>query len=212
MIINNDDSDTLLMFSGGLDSTGVLWTLLKNTRYKIHLHHLHLINKENRAEAEHQAVVNILSYISKTHKNIKYSESYHKYPTYSYLSKMGDGLVLHENFMFDSDIYNFIAGTICMCLPNIKRVAVGRTKLDDNLDVRQRATRGNELLKLFAPDIEKIYPVEHLTKTEIYSMLPEELRNMTWSCRTPVIVDDNLMKECGKCKTCQELNEIKNGI
>jgi 7-cyano-7-deazaguanine synthase in queuosine biosynthesis len=212
MIINNDESDTLLMFSGGLDSTGALWTLLKDTKYKLHLHHLHLINKEQRAAAEHQAVVNILSYISKTHKNIKYSESYHQYPTHSYLSKISDGLVLHENFMFDSDIYNFIAGTICLCLPNIKRVAVGRTKSDDNLDVRQRAIRGNELLKLFAPDIEKIYPVEHLIKAEIYNMLPEELRNLTWSCRTPIIIDNNTIQECGKCKTCLELTKIKHGI
>ena len=212
MIINNDQSDTLLMFSGGLDSTGALWTLLKETEYNIHLHHLHLINKEKRTAAEQQAVVNILSYISKTHKNIKYSESYHQYPTYSYLSKISDGLVLHENFMFDSDIYNFIAGNICMCLPNIKRVAIGRTKSDDNPEVRERATRGDKLLKLFSPNVQKIYPVEHLTKSEIYNMLPEELRNITWSCRTPVVVDNNTIEECGQCKTCKDLSRIRHGV
>jgi 7-cyano-7-deazaguanine synthase in queuosine biosynthesis len=114
--------------------------------------------------------------------------------------------------MFDSDIYNFIAGNICMCLPNIKRVAIGRTKSDDNPEVRERATRGDKLLKLFSPNVQKIYPVEHLTKSEIYNMLPEQLRNLTWSCRTPVVVDNNTIEECGRCKTCEELGRIKHGI
>jgi 7-cyano-7-deazaguanine synthase in queuosine biosynthesis len=208
-MITDTESDTLLMFSGGLDSTGALWSLLKNTKYNLHIHHLHLINKENRAAVEKQAVINILSYISKGHANIKYSESYHQYPTYSYLNKMNDGLAIHENFMFDSDIYNFIAGNICMCLPNIKRVAIGRTLSDDNPVIRERATRGNELLKLFAPDVEKIYPVEHLSKAEIYNMLPEDLRNLTWSCRTPIFLDKNTVEECGECATCLDIKKIK---
>ena len=41
-------------------------------------------------------------------------------------------------------------------------------------------------------------------------MLPEELRDMTWSCRTPIYTEDNSIHECGKCKTCLELKSIKN--
>jgi 7-cyano-7-deazaguanine synthase in queuosine biosynthesis len=114
--------------------------------------------------------------------------------------------------MFDSDIYNFIAGTICLSLPNIKTVAIGRTKSDSSSSIEQRAIRGNKLLELFVPNIKKIYPVGHLTKHEIYNILPEELRNMTWSCRTPIYIDENTIQECGKCKTCLELETIKNGI
>jgi 7-cyano-7-deazaguanine synthase in queuosine biosynthesis len=107
-------------------------------------------------------------------------------------------------------MYNFMAGTICWCLPHIKKVAVGRTKSDENPEVIDRATRGNKLLELFAPNVEKIYPVGHLSKKEIYNILPQELRDMTWSCRTPTYTDDKTFKECKKCKTCLELNEIKN--
>jgi 7-cyano-7-deazaguanine synthase in queuosine biosynthesis len=200
------------MFSGGLDSTGALWELLKNKENKVHIHHLHLINKENRAEAEHKAVRNIISYISKSHQT-KYSESYHEYPYYSYLkSTDSKEISINQSFMFDSDMYNFIAATICSCLHNIKTVAVGRTKSDSDPNVIERANRGNKLLELFVPNIIKIYPVGHLTKDEIYKMLPEELRNMTWSCRTPINTGENTFKECGKCKTCRELSEIKNGI
>jgi 7-cyano-7-deazaguanine synthase in queuosine biosynthesis len=210
--IDIDDSNMLLMFSGGLDSTGALWQLLQNKENKIHLHHLYLLNKEKRAEAEQKAVRNILSYISKSYK-VKYSESYHEYPYYSYLNSISsDRIEINQNFMFDSDIYNFIAATTCLCLPIIKTVAIGRTKSDSDPNVAERANRGNKLLELFVPHIKKIYPVEHLTKAEIYSMLPEELKRMTWSCRRPVNLENNTFKECGECKTCRELSEIKNGL
>lgn len=209
--IDHDDSNILLMFSGGLDSTGALWNLLQDSKHRIHLHHLHLFNQERRAKAENIAVKNILSYLSKKYNTIKYSESYHQYPSYLHIDN--NTKVTYQNFMFDSDIYNFIAATICFCLPDIKKVAIGRTKSDHNSDVIERAVRGNKLLEIFAPNIEKIYPVEHLTKCEIYNILPKELRDMTWSCRTPVYnIKENIFKECKKCKTCLELNEIKNGI
>jgi 7-cyano-7-deazaguanine synthase in queuosine biosynthesis len=207
--MDHDDSNILLMFSGGLDYTGALWNLLQDKNNRLHLHHLHLVNPTKRAAAEQFAINNILSYVSKISSNIKYSESYHEYSYYSYLSQVvgTDTIILNKNLISDSDMYNFIAGTICWCLPHIKKVAIGRTQSDDNIEVRERATRGNELLKLFAPTVEKIYPVGHLTKLEIYNMLPEELRNMTWSCRTPVYTD-NTIHECGQCKTCLELKEI----
>ena len=208
-----DDSNTLLMFSGGLDSTGALWELLQNQENKIHIHHLYLLNKEKRAEAEQLSVKNILSYLSTKHYKFKYSESYHEYPYYSYINTINhNSITINQNFMFDSDIYNFIAGAICLSLPKIQTVAIGRTKSDSGLEIDQRSIRGNKLLELFAPNIKKIYPVGHLTKAEVYNTIPEELRNMTWSCRTPIYIANNIVKECGQCKTCKELIEIKNGI
>jgi 7-cyano-7-deazaguanine synthase in queuosine biosynthesis len=212
--IELDDSDTLLMFSGGLDSTGALWQLLQNKEYKVHIHHLYLLNKQKRAEAEQQSVKNIISYLSKSYV-FKYSESYHEYPFYSYIDTINmetEEVKVTQNFIPDSDIYNFIAGTICLSLPTIKKVAVGRTKSDSGSDTADRTIRANKLLQLFAPNVQKIYPVGHLTKSEIYNILPEELRNMTWSCRNPISLNENTSKECGKCRTCLELRDIKNGI
>jgi 7-cyano-7-deazaguanine synthase in queuosine biosynthesis len=209
LIKDNDNSNILLMFSGGLDSTGALWNLLQNKDNRVHLHHLYLVNKEKRAEAELRSVKNIISYISKSHI-IKYSQSYHEYPSYSYLKAIDNKLILNQNFIFDSDIYNFTAASICKCLPSIKKVALGRTKSDMSEDIEERAIRGTELLKLFVPNVEKVYPVEHLTKAEIYNIIPKELRDMTWSCRTPIIRDKDIFKECGKCKTCLEINQIRN--
>ena len=213
--IDIDESNTLIMFSGGLDSTGALWQLLQDEENKVHIHHLHLINKENRAKAEHRSVKNILSYVSKSYR-IKYSESYHEYPSYSYIEKLNldtKEIKVNQNSIIDSDIYNFMAGTICLSLPSIKSVAIGRTKSDsEEISTMARATIGTSILKLLAPNVEKIYPVVHLTKTEIYNILPKKLRDMTWSCRSPVYINEETIKECGKCKTCLELETIKNGI
>jgi len=208
-MLENDNPNVLLMFSGGLDSTGALWSLLQDKANKLHIHHLHLLNMENRAEAEKCSVKNIIDYVGKNY-DFKYSESHHEYPTYSYLGVKNNMLVRNQSFMFDSDLYNFIAGTICLSLPSIKKVAIGRTKSDDSQGVERRSIRGTKLLELFSPNVEKIYPVGHLTKSEIYDILPEQLRDMTWSCRHPISVDENTFKECGKCNTCLELNKIKN--
>lgn len=187
-----------MLFSGGLDSTGVLYKLI-NSKEELLVHHLYLSNKENRAEAEAVAVKNIVEYMKKI-RNFTYTESYHEYPSYN------------GSFMWDSDLYNFVAGTICLCIKEIKQVAIGRTKSDIGIEVR--ADRGTKMLNLFAPDVKKIYPVGDMTKKEIYDMLPVELRDLTWSCRTPIYKENNIEK-CGRCKTCLEITSInkdKNGI
>lgn len=189
-----DISDTLLMFSGGLDSTGVFYKLIKEKR-KLHVHHLHLVNKENRQKAENVAVKNICEYM-KNLGDFKYSESYHEYPCYN------------SGFIWDSDLYNFIAGTICLNLSSIREVAIGRTKTDSSRRVDERAKRGTTIFESFNTKAKKVYPLIDFTKKEIYEMLPEDLRLLTWSCRTPIYYGNDDIKMCGKCKACNELKSI----
>lgn len=192
IFMGNIKPTILLMFSGGLDSTGALWKLIR-TKEELLVHHIYLCNKEKRAEAENKSVKDIIAYM-KNIRDFTYTESYHEYPSYN------------NNFMWDSDIYNFVAGTICLCLKSIKEVAIGRTKSD--MGIEQRADRGTKILHTFDPNIKKVYPVGDMTKKEIYEMLPEDLRNLTWSCRTPVY-KDNYIYECNRCKTCREVTLIK---
>lgn len=190
----------LLLFSGGLDSTGVFYKLI-HSKEELLVHHLYLSNRENRAEAEAVAVKNIIDYMKKI-REFSYTESYHEYPSYN------------GNFMWDSDLYNFVAGTICASVRTIKEVAIGRTKSDVGTGFEQRAERGTKILNILAPNVSKIYPVEEMTKKEIYEMLPKELRELTWSCRTPIYKDNNI-EMCKRCKTCLEIlrmNKGENGI
>jgi 7-cyano-7-deazaguanine synthase in queuosine biosynthesis len=186
----NNEPEILLMFSGGLDSTGVFYKLMKENR-KLHVHHMHLFNKENRQKAEEISVKNICEYM-KNIGNFSYSESNHEYPCYN------------KNFIWDSDLYNFIAGTICLSLPSIKEVALGRTKTDSGRAIDDRAKRGTVIFESFDTNAKKTYPLIEYTKKEIYEMLPQDLRTLTWSCRTPIYEGENI-KKCRRCKACYEL-------
>jgi tRNA(Ile)-lysidine synthase TilS/MesJ len=178
------------MFSGGLDSTGVFYNLMQDKK-QIHLHHMNLINRENRSKAESIAVKNICDYMKKF-GDFKYTESTHEYPSYN------------GNFMWDSDLYNFMAGTICLSLNEITEVALGMTKSDINTRVNQRAERGSKIFESFGTKAKKTYPLVSMTKMEIYKMLPKDLVDLTWSCRTPVYDGENI-KKCKSCKSCKEL-------
>lgn len=183
----------LLMFSGGLDSTGVFYKLIKE-KCNLHVHHMNLINIENRSEAESIAVKNICDYMKKI-GDFSYSESSHEVP------------FIKGQFMWDSDLYNFMAGSICLINKEIKKVALGLTKSDlKNHSVDKRIERGNKILKCFNENVEKIYPVVDMDKKEIYNYLPEDLRNLTWSCRKPIY--SSTIRKCGNCKSCIELRSI----
>jgi 7-cyano-7-deazaguanine synthase in queuosine biosynthesis len=188
---------TLVMFSGGLDSTCVLWRLV-NGDEELHVHHLHLVNKENRAAAENKAVTDIVAHLRGV-RHFGFSESYHEYPCY------GGG------FMWDSDIFSFMAGSICLGMKTIERVAIGMTLSDMRGGLSHRVERANKIFEAFGTKARKVYPVGQMTKKQIYEALPEKLRMMSWSCRTPIYKDDDMVA-CGKCKTCREVERIKSAM
>ena len=186
-------SKILLMFSGGLDSTAVFYKLIKENK-SLYVHHMHLGNEENRMEAESIAVKKVCNYM-KQFGNFIYSESHHDLPTFG------------KNFMWDSDLYNFMAGSICKSVRDIEFVALGMTKSDLSPSVSERANRGTKIFESFGSSAQKIYPVVEMTKKEICDYLPEDLRKLTWSCRTPIYEGDKILK-CNKCKACRELRHI----
>jgi 7-cyano-7-deazaguanine synthase in queuosine biosynthesis len=186
----------LAMYSGGLDSLGMIYKLLTDSEYKdyqLHIHHVHNRNVENRAQAEKIAVDMALKELRRLGFTFDYSES--EIGTQPYGNK----------FLFDSDTLNFFAGYICSANPNIVRVALGMQANDYNLSLEDRRKRADKILAAFT-DVGKIYPVMTMTKREIYNSLPESLRNMFWSCRRPVYSEKNIAP-CLKCDTCVKLRE-----
>ena len=156
---------------------------------------MHLDNIENRAEAEKKAVSDILNYMKEAGGEFIYSESFHKYPAFG------------NKFIWDGDLSSFMAGTICEALPDIKKVAYGRTASDNaNAALVGRIEKANKIFGALC-DATKIYPVENLTKREIYDMLPEELQKLFWSCRKPIYRKDKIIP-CNRCKTCREMERV----
>ena len=184
----------LAMYSGGLDSLGMVYLLLTEyTDYHIHIHHVHNKNVEDRHRAEAIAVDLAIKELERLGFKFTYSES-----------EIGT-VAFGKNFLFDTDSMNFFAGYVASVNKDIVKVAMGMQANDHNhaLDVRRQ--RGNQILGAFT-SAEKIYPVLNLSKREIYNRLPESLRNMFWSCRRPVY-NEKSIAPCGKCDTCRKLQE-----
>jgi 7-cyano-7-deazaguanine synthase in queuosine biosynthesis len=186
----------LAMYSGGLDSLGMIYKLLTEPEYKdhtLHIHHIHHHNVEHRDRAEAVVVDRVLKELERMGYSFIFSESEIGSQPYN------------GQFMYDTDSINFFAGYICSVNPRIVRVAMGMQANDYNHALEDRRKRANAILAAFTP-VEKIYPVLDMTKREIYDSLPESLRNMFWSCRHPVYSEKNIAP-CGKCDTCVKLRE-----
>ena len=186
----------LAMYSGGLDSLGMIYKLLTDPEYKdyvLHIHHVHNRNVEHRDRAEAIVVERVLKELEQLGFSFIYSES--EIASQPYNGK----------FMYDTDSINFFAGYICSVNPRIKKVAMGMQANDHNHSLEERRIRANKILTAFT-DAEKIFPVLDMTKREIYDSLPESLRDTFWSCRRPVYSEKNIAP-CGRCDTCAKLRE-----
>jgi 7-cyano-7-deazaguanine synthase in queuosine biosynthesis len=186
----------LAMYSGGLDSLGMIYQLLISGEYRdhrLHIHHVHNRNIENRHQAEAIVVQQALAELKRRGFVFQYSESEIASQLYN------------EQFMYDSDSINFFAGYICSVNPDIVKVAMGMNATDSNHALEARRKRANAILAAFT-SVEKIYPVLHMTKREIYDSLPDWLRDKFWSCRRPVYTDSGV-ESCGECKACKQLAE-----
>ena len=186
----------LAMYSGGLDSLGMVYKLLTDPEYKdyvLHIHHVHNRNVEHRNQAEAVVVERVLKELEQLGFSFIYSES--EIASQPYNGK----------FMYDTDSINFFAGYICSVNPRIKKVAMGMQANDHNHSLEERRIRANKIFTAFT-DAEKIFPVLEMSKREIYDSLPESLRDMFWSCRRPVYSEKNIAP-CGRCDTCAKLRE-----
>ena len=182
------------MYSGGLDSLGTVYYLLTDPEYKdyrLHIHHVHQHNVENRHTAESIAVNMVVKELERLGFSFEYSES-------QIASQPYEG-----GYMYDTDSINFFAGYICSVNPDIEFVAMGMQADDSNHSLEERRVRANAIFGAFT-SAKKIYPVLDKTKREIYDSLPNTLRNMFWSCRTPIYTKESI-QPCGQCKTCQQL-------
>ena len=186
----------LAMYSGGLDSLGMVYKLLTETQYadyRIHIHHVHNKNIENRHRAEAIAVEHAIRELRRLGYKFVYSESEIGTPAFG------------DHFMFDTDSMNFFAGYVASVNPDITKVAIGMQAHDANHSLEERRIRANKILSAFT-DAEKIYPVMDMSKREIYDMLPVSLRDLFWSCRVPQY-SETTISSCGRCNTCVTLKE-----
>jgi len=213
MALQNSSDTILCMFSGGIDSAGVLHQFLTHPEYgscNIIFHHIHIINREHRAKAESMAVKTILEFYHRQNtKTFLYTESI--------FNTSGFAPLKSRRFPFDMDICAFFAGNLCAAQKNIRNVALGRTKTDVGSADQSFTMRMDRAQKIFKsvlsmeniqPHPKYIFPVLEFTKREIWNFLPEYVRTNAWWCRRPVYENSETVRACGKCETCRTVREF----
>ena len=195
---------TLVMFSGGLDSTAALYKLLTGTADELHVHHVRMLNRDGRARAEQDAVEAILGWCRGHCRAFRYSES------------VLDFCAL-EAIPIDYLAVAYAACQVAIDTPGCDRIAVGTLAAD--LDEVKRKVSGAQrrvfeamyacyrARKVGEPRIEWLYPVYELSKAQVVACLPEALRAAAWSCRRPVPAGCGY-RICGECKPCRKRAEV----
>ena len=186
---------TLVMFSGGLDSTAMLVKLLTQSRDELRVHHIRMVNREGRAEAEQAAVEAILAWCRR-YRSFRYSES-------------GLDFATLEAIPIDYLSIAYVACQVAIDTPGCDRIAVA--SLSRDTDIVNRSARQRQVFdamydcyrarKLGEPKVEWVYPVYDCTKAQVAELLPAELAALTWSCRRPVAKPGG-WAPCGACKAC----------
>lgn len=198
------------MFSGGIDSSGVLHQLITDADYRdrqLVVHHIVLQNRENRAQAELDSVAKIIDYYQKN-----YSERPFIY-TESIFNTSGFAPLSANRFPFDMDVCAFIAGNLAVARKDIRQIAMGRTKTDVASGgdyFRQRMERAQRIFKaVYCLEAESapnyIFPVINMSKKEIWQMLPTPVQVASWYCRHPQYQSDGSAMPCKQCTTCKEV-------
>jgi 7-cyano-7-deazaguanine synthase in queuosine biosynthesis len=181
------------MFSGGLDSTAMLVKLLVESADDLRVHHIRMVNREGRERAEQRAVEAIVAHCRARYRPFRYSES-------------GLDFSALEAIPIDYLSIAFAACQVAIDTPRCDRVAIGA--LASDTDIANRTARQKRVFeamyecyrarKLGEPRIELVFPVYDTPKAELAAALPQELLDLTWSCRTP----REGFTPCGACKAC----------
>lgn len=184
------------MFSGGMDSTAMLVKLLAQSKDELRVHHIRMVNREGRAEAERAAVEAILAWCRRRYRAFRYSES-------------GLDFTGLEAIPIDYLSIAYVACQVAIDTPGCERIAVA--SLSRDTDIVNRSRRQREVFdvmyacyrarKLGEPKVEWIYPVYDCSKSQVAELLPPELMDLTWSCRRPVEKPGG-WAPCGTCKAC----------
>jgi len=195
---------TLVMLSGGLDSTYVLCRLLAETDDDIVAHHIAMMNVERRWQVEAERVPHILRIAQRI---------------------WGRGVPLTRSrvdrrgldfYGIDMMTVGFEAGLAAM-----DWAWRGDGRLLDRWTIGTCAEEGHNEGRFVhvaaccrancwphePPRFELLLPLK--TKAEQLAWLPPEIAALTWSCRRPRLSRDAAGRrrwlECGQCKTCAHL-------
>lgn len=195
------------MLSGGLDSTYAAYKMLRDTDKDVvvHLHHCEQRkgNAGDQWRMETKQVPKIISWLRGHFPDRQIQVSTSKF---EYRNVYWPGWDTTHFTIFSLDIAK-----------SIYAKDIG-AEIDIVLGIEKNLTRDglltnrvNEYMAVFDVITERmmtkpklIKPIVHMTKKDIIADIPRDLRDLTWSCRSPQRAGTEYIT-CGRCHACQEL-------
>jgi 7-cyano-7-deazaguanine synthase in queuosine biosynthesis len=194
------DKTQIIMFSGGYDSTAYMIHFLKNTNLPVHAHHIIMKNAENRHEPEQRAVEKIIPLLKKI-REFTYTESGWDYRVpgffgYDILIAAFIGSIVAGDYLKRWKQCDVIIGVTSNDMAHAPTPFSSFTRQE-----RARAVFDGTFLhipKRQRPNLG--WPLCEKTKSELTAMIPSEIRQHIFTCRTP---KENF-ERCGECKSCKD--------
>lgn len=188
---------SFVMISGGLDSTALLANVLRHTDHDVHAHHIEIVNFEKRATAESQAMKDCLAYMKEHYRPFEVS-----YSRYEMLAgNHADGP--------DVSLVMFMAARAMMSLGGVHDIVwTGQLRSPIYAEINAGA--------IFAACYSfarmkpvNLMPLINFNKFNIYASIPQELADMTWSCRQPRYDEYENAYRCGECHACSATSRAR---
>jgi 7-cyano-7-deazaguanine synthase in queuosine biosynthesis len=182
--------------SGGYDSTLLLHKILESGE-SCAAHHVHLITEEGKRYApEAKAYRAVLKELRRMHGDFICTTSTHKYFSPFWLGWDLLNATYHTAVATEGNLRHIGKRDVELCLAIPKE----SVRCDSDHDLLQDRVEDlwTTYFKRLGVHSTVSYPVSHMTKHEIIGALPENLRSICWTCRSPV----DGTKPCGKCKSC----------
>lgn len=197
---------SLIMFSGGLDSTYLAWMLTKQTEDKIVLHHVILHDPAGRYEHELKACHDIVNRLSAM-REIEFTTSEYdpNGPPIGFDTDLMAMIGAREAFRYTRDV------RVCMgtCVDDLTApYNKKRYELRIPHKMFKYAVRSANCLygdrKVIDVDEKLQFPLLDLgiDKNHMVENLPEGLRKSAWSCRQPI--NGKRCKQCLSCLAVQQ--------
>jgi 7-cyano-7-deazaguanine synthase in queuosine biosynthesis len=203
-LLTKKKDKVVIMYSGGMDSVSLAWSLLEHTQHNVHIHSIHLDNSEGRFKAEAQAIYQSINWLKDHQREFEFSSC-----LYSYKAKYPGGR--------DMALALFQAGRVISTMTDpVCAIFTG----DYNMSKEESAEAYAVMSALFMNKHNKpvwAAPFDYMSKVPlerslgVYYAMPEELRKMYWSCRRPNETPEGFLA-CGECHACKRQYMMKQHI
>lgn len=190
---------TIIPISGGVDSTAAAYHYLKShPNETVLLLHVHLKNGETaiRSQLERQSVLKVVEYFkSNSLNNFEFKEAGIDYTSGGEIPPV-----------WDIETINFFVGVYVRDTSIVQMVK--GTNFDDfqQEDFMDRIESSEEVFyaisRMKKGEFKFLFPQKEMTKQEVHQSIPEELLELTWSCRRPQSNNGHYVP-CGVCDTCR---------